>query len=196
MSVTPIEYLLSRRSVKFVQAPAPAETELSQILQAAMSAPDHGKLQPWRFALIRGDAVARLADLAMEATKRAGRPLTAEKEASTRAWLAKVPLLIALACRIDHSNTKVPEHERLLAVGAAVTNMLNAAHMLGYGAYWSTGLGTYVDEVNEALGFDGLDYRFLGYLAVGTPIQPPAAVERPDYRKFVSEWTGVAAQLS
>ncbi|CAM5358061.1 nitroreductase family protein [Eoetvoesiella caeni] len=196
MSVTPIEYLLSRRSVKFVQAPAPTETELSQILQAAMSAPDHGKLQPWRFALIRGDAVARLADLAMEATKRAGRPLTAEKEASTRAWLAKVPLLIALACRIDHSNTKVPEHERLLAVGAAVTNMLNAAHMLGYGAYWSTGLGTYVDEVNEALGFDGLDYRFLGYLAVGTPIQPPAAVERPDYRKFVSEWTGAATQLS
>jgi len=90
----------------------------------------------------------------------------------------------------------VPEHERLLAVGAAVTNMLNAAHMLGYGAYWSTGLGTYVDEVNEALGFDGLDYRFLGYLAVGTPIQPPAAVERPDYRKFVAEWTGAATQLS
>lgn len=195
MSVTPIEYLLSRRSVKYVQAPAPAESELSQILQAAMSAPDHGKLQPWRFALIRGDAVGRLADLAMEATKRAGRPLTAEKEASTRAWLAKVPLLIALACRIDHSNTKVPEHERLLAVGAAVTNMLNAAHMLGYGAYWSTGLGTYVDEVNEALGFDGLDYRFMGYLAVGTPVQPPVAVQRPDYRAFVSEWTG-AVQLS
>lgn len=160
-----------------------------------MSAPDHGKLQPWRFALIRGDAVGRLADLAMDATKRAGLPLTAEKEASTRAWLAEVPLLIALACRIDHSNTKVPEHERLLAVGAAVTNMLNAAHMLGYGAYWSTGLGTYVDEVNEALGFDGLDYRFMGYLAVGSPIQPPVAVQRPDYHSFVSEWTGVA-QLS
>lgn len=196
MSVTPIEYLLSRRSVKYVQAPAPAEAELSQILQAAMSAPDHGKLQPWRFALIRGDAVGRLADLAMDATKRAGLPLTAEKEASTRAWLAKVPLLIALACRIDHSNTKVPEHERLLAVGAAVTNMLNAAHMLGYGAYWSTGLGTYVDEVNEALGFDGLDYRFMGYLAVGTPIQAPVAVHRPDYHSFVSEWTGVPAQLT
>lgn len=195
MSATPIDYLFSRRSVKYVQAPAPAEAELAQILQAAMSAPDHGKLQPWRFALIRGEAVGRLADLAMDASKRAGRAPTLEKEASTRAWLANVPLLIALACRIDHGNTKIPEHERLLAVGAAVTNMLNAAHMLGYGAYWSTGLGTYVDEVNEALGFDGLDYRFMGYLAVGTPIQAPAAIQRPDYRDFITEWTG-AAQLS
>ena len=67
-------------------------------------------------------------------------------------------------------------------MGAAAANMLNAAHMLGYGAYWSTGLGTYVDEVNEALGFDGLDYRFLGYLAVGTPIQAPEPVARPDHR--------------
>lgn len=191
MSVAPVEYLLSRRSVKFVQAPAPTEQHLAQILQAAMSAPDHGRLQPWRFALIRGEAVQRLADLALGETKKAGLPLTAEKEASTRKWLSKVPLLIALACRIDHSNTKIPEHERMLATGAAVTNMLNAAHMLGYGAYWSTGLGTYIDEVNEALGFDGLDYRFLGYLAVGTPIDDTvAAPVRPSFESFVTEWKG------
>src|SRR5690606_37550121 len=119
----------SRRSVKFVSAPGPGEHELAQILQAAMSAPDHGKLRPWRFALIRGAAIGRLADLALNATKAAGVALTPEKEASTRRWLADAPLLIAVACHIDHSNTKVPEHERMLATGAAVMNMLNAAHM-------------------------------------------------------------------
>jgi nitroreductase len=191
MSVAPIDYLLSRRSVKFVQAPAPSEDELAQILQAGMSAPDHGHLQPWRFALIRGESIRRLADLALGATKAAGLPLTAEKEASTRRWLEKVPLLIAVACRIDHGNTRIPETERILATGAAVTQMLNAAHMLGYGAYWSTGLGTYIDEVNEALGFDGLDYRFMGYMALGTPIQAGAAPQRADYRQFVGEWTGL-----
>lgn len=190
MSVAPIEYIFSRRSVKFVQEPGPTSEHQDQILQAAMSAPDHGKLRPWRFALIRGQAIGRLADLAFEASRRAGRPLTAEKEASTRAWLAKVPLLVALACRIDHSNTKIPEHERMLAVGAAVTNMLNAAHMLGYGAFWSTGLGTYVDEVGETLGFDGLDYRFMGYLAIGTPIRAVEPASRPDHRDFVTEWQG------
>ncbi len=190
MSVEPIDYLFSRRSVKFVQAPGPTEEQLALILRAAMSAPDHGRLRPWRFALIRGDAVGKLADLAIGSIRRAGLPLTTEKEASTRTWLSKVPLLVALACRIDHSNLKIPEHERLLATGAAVTNMLNAAHMLGFGAYWSTGLGTYVDEVNEALGFDGLDYKFMGYLAIGTPINEIDPVQRPDFRDFVSEWDG------
>jgi len=192
MPVAPIEYLFSRRSVKFVQAPGPDDAQLGQILRAAMSAPDHGRLRPWRFALIRGEAVLRLGDLAIGAIKRAGLPLTTQKEASTREWLQKVPLLVALACRIDTRNTKIPEEERLLAAGAAVTNMLNAAHMLGFGAYWSTGLGTYVDEVPEALGFDGLDYRFMGYLAIGTPICQDEPPQRPDYREFVTEWSGQA----
>ncbi|TCT01644.1 nitroreductase family protein [Paralcaligenes ureilyticus] len=191
MSVAPIDYLMSRRSVKFVRAPGPDDAQLAQILQAGMSAPDHGRLRPWRFALIRGAAIERVADLAVNAARTAGMPFTAEKEARTRQWLAEVPLLMGVACRLDHSNTKIPEHERMLATGAAVTQMLNAAHMMGFGAYWSTGLGTYLDEVNEALGFDGLDYRFMGYVAIGTPIQEAPAPERPDYRQFVSEWTGI-----
>jgi nitroreductase len=190
MSVVPLEYLLSRRSTKFVQSPGPDESQLAQILQSAMSAPDHGRLQPWRFALIRGESIARLADMAMSAIKAEGLPLTPEKEANTRRWLEEVPLLIAIACRIDHSNTKIPEHERMLAVGSAVMNMLNAAHMLGYGAFWSTGLGTYVDEVGENLGFDALDYRFMGYLAIGTPVRDPGPAQRPDFKQFVTEWTG------
>lgn len=190
MSVTPLDYLLSRRSIKLVQQPGPDEQQLAQILQAAMSAPDHGRLQPWRFTLIQGPAIARLADLSISATRAAGLPLTDAKEASIRRWLSKVPLLIGVACHLDHANTIIPEDERMLATGAAVTNMLNAAHMQGYGAFWSTGLGTYIDEVPEALGFDALDYRFMGYLSIGTPVSQPGPAERPDFRQFLTEWTG------
>ncbi|PLC51009.1 nitroreductase [Pollutimonas subterranea] len=190
MSVVPLEYLLSRRSTKFLKSPGPDESQLAQIFQAAMSAPDHGRLQPWRFALIRGESLGRLADMAISAIKAEGLPLTPEKEASNRRWLEELPLLIAIACKIDHSNTKIPEHERMLAVGSAVMNMLNAAHMLGYGAFWSTGLGSYVDEVSENLGFDSLDYRFMGYLAIGTPIKDLGPIQRPDFTQFVTEWTG------
>lgn len=192
MSNSPIEYLLTRRSLKFVQAPGPDDAELAQILQTAMSAPDHGRLRPWRFKILRNDAIQQLADLAIDAIKAAGMDLTPEKEASTRRWLREVPLLIAVACHIDHTNTKIPEKERALATGAAVTNILNAAHMLGYSAYWSTGLGTYVEEVSAALGFDSLDYSFMGFVSVGTPIRSLTPPERPDYKEFVSEWTGKA----
>jgi nitroreductase len=107
-----------------------------------------------------------------------------------REWLAGVPVIVALAQKIDHDNVKIPEQEQLLATGASVMNILNAAHMLGYGAFWSTGLGTYLEEVQEALGFDSLDYRFLGYLAIGTPACAVQPANRPDFREFVSEWTG------
>ena len=190
MSTSPIDLLQTRRSIKFVQAPGPSDEELAQILQCAMSAPDHGRLRPWRFKLIRGEALARLADMAIEAMRVAGRPLTAEKEAANRRWLANVPVLIAVACHMDYSNTAIPEDERMLATGAAVMNMLNAAHLLGYSAYWSTGLGTYVDAMNEALGFDPLEYRFMGYVSMGTPLREMGAPERPDHREYVQEWTG------
>jgi len=191
MNPSALDYLLTRTSCKPVRAPAPSEAELAQILQAGMSAPDHGRRRPWRFCLIRDAAVARLGELALRATKAAGVPMTPQKEASVRVWLAQVPLLIAVACQLDHGD-KIPEMERVLATGAAVTTMLNAAHILGYGAYWSTGLGTYLDEVPEALGFDALDYRFMGFLALGTPIDAPLPLTRPDHQQFVREWTGAS----
>ena len=78
--------------------------------------------------------------------------MTPEKEKSVREWMAAVPLFIAVAQKIAHDNTKIPEQEQLLATGAAAMNLLNAVHMLGYGAFWSTGMGTYVEDVQNALG--------------------------------------------
>ncbi|CUJ98833.1 nitroreductase family protein [Achromobacter xylosoxidans] len=192
-TATPLYAITSRRSVKFLRAPAPKPDELEQILQAAMSAPDHGALRPWRFVVIKGEAIGKLADVALEAVKRSGDPrMTPEKEKSVREWMAGVPLFVAVAQKIAHDNTKIPEAEQLLATGCATMNILNAAHMLGYGAFWSTGIGTYVEDVQAALGLDSLDYRFLGFLAIGTPACAVPPANRPDYREFVTEWTGPA----
>ena len=191
MTPSPIHALNTRRSTKFLRAPAPRDEELAEIMQTAMSAPDHGAMRPWRFAIIRKPAIAKLADIAMDAVRASGdKRMTPEKEKSVRAWLNDVPLLIAVAQKIDHDQTKIPQHEQLLAVGASVMNILNAAHMKGYGAFWSTGLGTYVEAVQDALGFDALDHQFLGFLALGTPGCAVAPADRPDYTQFTTEWTG------
>lgn len=189
--MTIIDSILQRRSIKLVQSPGPDAAQLELLLASAMCAPDHGRLRPWRFKLIRDADVQALGEVAIAANVRAGTPLSDQKAASTRAWLAKVPLLIAVACHLDHSNEKIPETERLLACAAAVSNILNVAHALGFGAFWSTGLGTYTDEVPEALGFDSLDYRFMGFLSVGTPIHKLGAPERPDYAEYVQDWKAI-----
>ncbi|MGB3741915.1 MAG: nitroreductase family protein, partial [Castellaniella sp.] len=49
-----LDTLLSRQSVKFVQAPGPDAAQLDQIMRAAMRAPDHGAVRPWRFSLVQG----------------------------------------------------------------------------------------------------------------------------------------------
>jgi nitroreductase len=93
-----------------------------------------------------------------------------------------------MAYKISHNNEKVPEIEQTLSMGAAAMNIQNAAHMMGFSSYWSTGLGTYTDEVPEALGFDPLDYRFVGFLAIGTPISPAVPAQRPLPETLTTTW--------
>ena len=187
-SVSDAQVLLTRRSQKLVQAPGPSPEQLQTMLAAAVCAPDHSALRAWRFALIAQPEIAAFTDLAIGATRRWGREITAQKEQNTRKWLSTVPLLIGLAYKISHDNEKVPEIEQTLSMGAAVMNIQNAAHMMGFSSYWSTGLGTYTDEVPEALGFDALDYRFVGFLAIGTPITPANPAQRPDPMALTTHW--------
>lgn len=179
--------LYTRRSAKFVQAPGPDEAELALILRAAVCAPDHGAVHPWRFKIIRGADVPALIEIGVQAALDAGSPLPDPKIQNARRWLSRVPVVIAIACAPDPRG-RIREQESLLSVGAAVMNMLNAIHSLGYCGFWSTGMGTYLDGVADALGFDVLDTRFMGYLSIGTPIDPLPEKPRPDYREFVSEW--------
>lgn len=183
-----LDTLLSRPSIKFVQAPGPDAAQLDQIMQAAMRAPDHGAVRPWRFSLVQGPDVAAIVDVAEQAAQADGQPLPEAKVATARKWLGSVPLLILVACRPDPNGRIRPEESRL-SVACAVMNILNAAHALGFHGYWSTGLGTYLDNMGEAFGFDALDETFMGYLAIGTPVNAPPQPERPDWHSLVSQWS-------
>ena len=50
-----IEALNTRASAKTFGSAAPTKEHLATVLQAAVRAPDHGRLRPWRFMLIEGD---------------------------------------------------------------------------------------------------------------------------------------------
>lgn len=185
---TLVQALLTRRSHKLVQAPAPDAAQLKMILQTAVCAPDHAALRAWRFVIVEQADIGKLADLAIDATRKSGREITPQKEQNMRQWLSQVPMLLGLAYQISHDNSKVPEIEQTLSMGAAVMNIQNAVHMLGFSSYWSTGLGTYTEEVPAALGLDTLDYRFVGFLAIGTPISAPTPAQRPDVMTMTHTW--------
>ncbi len=186
-----LDLLLQRHSPWPLTDPAPSAQDLDLVFQAALRAPDHGQLQPWRFLTIRGDARIALG----EVFARAARQRDPEEDGERfRNKAMAAPLLIAVCARVLAPH-KIPESEQVLAVGAAAMNMLNALHLLGYGGFWATGLNSYDPRVQRALGLGEAD-RLLGFLYVGTAKEATRAPERRAPESFVREWTGPAVDAA
>lgn len=173
-----LEAILSRVSAIRLVEPGPSPAQIDTILRAAASAPDHGRLKPWRFAVLTG-AQRDLLGRGFIAAKRRAAPDTPEDKLEAEAAKAhRAPTIIAVAAR-SAPGGKVPEFEQWIAVGAAVQNMFLAAHALGLGAMWKTGALAYDPDLIEALGF-GREDRLIAYLYLGTPEALPPVPAR-DY---------------
>jgi nitroreductase len=183
-----LQSLLSRQSHWPLMAPAPTDDELALIFDAALRAPDHARLRPWRFVFVRGDALDALGQLLVDvaAARSPDDPPGAHEHRRQRAHAA--PLIVALGAAVD-PDSHVPEVEQLLSMGAATMNVLNAIHALGYGAFWATGADAYDARLHRALGFHATE-RLLGFLFVGTPPRDAKHAKRSDRTAHVREWTG------
>jgi nitroreductase len=186
-----LEALLSRRSVPALQLrePGPSPAQIGTAIDAALRAPDHGGLKPWRFVLIQGAARARLSELFVRRLQQREPATPPGKLDKARSMPLTAPLVIAVAASLRPGH-KVPEHEQLLATGAGVMNLLNAFHAQGYGAIWLTGGNAYDPEVAAALGFNAPE-RCLGFVYVGsTPPRDDSPARRPERAAFVRDWSG------
>lgn len=183
-----LDALTTRRSPAQFAEPAPDDETLAEILRTAMRAPDHGKLKPWRFIVLRGDARKRFGDVMAEAMKRREPEIPANMLERERAKPLRAPLIVVLAAAIKEDH-KIPVIEQMLAAGAAAQNIMLAAHALGYGAAWKTGAPAYDDFVKETLGLAPSD-AIVGFLYLGTPATMPAALPPADLSPFVRNWNG------
>ncbi|WP_118185376.1 nitroreductase family protein [Paraburkholderia phosphatilytica] len=184
-----LQSLLSRQSHWPLTDPAPTDDELALIFDAALRAPDHARLRPWRFVLVRGDARDALGQILVDvaAARCPDDPPGAHEHRRQRAHAA--PLIVALGAAVD-AGSHVPEVEQLLSMGAATMNVLNAIHALGYGAFWATGADAYDAHLHRALGFRATE-RLLGFLFVGSPPDDAKHAKRADRNAHVREWTGL-----
>jgi len=184
-----LDLLLGRRSVGALDDPAPTGRDLDLILDLGLRAPDHGRLRPWRFVLIRGDARTAFADRLVAAARRRDPAAPQALLDRYRAWPLRTPLLIGVGAVVRAGHV-IPESEQILSAGAAAMNMLNAIHLLGYAGMWVTGANAYDPGINASLGFEAPS-RLVGFLAVGTP-RATAVMERPSRADHVVEWESSA----
>lgn len=160
-----IEALNTRATAKTYGETAPNKEQLAIVLQAAVRAPDHGRLRPWRFMLIEGNQRRKFGDLLADAATRRTPGLSAGELQRERDKAMRAPLIIIVACRIV-PGTKIPVIEQILAAGAAAQNMLLALHSMGFASAWKTGDAAYDPEVKRALGF-AADDHLVGFVFTG-----------------------------
>lgn len=184
-----LQALDERRSVpsKQLGEPGPDAATLLAMLRSAVRVPDHGKLVPFRFLRIAGQARLALGDFLAERTLQrdpAAPPAAVEKD---RERFAHAPLAIAVIARLQRE-AKVPEIEQWLTAGSVCFALLQAAQAYGFGAQWLTAWMAYDDAVAARLGL-AENERIAGFIHIGTPrVQAPER-ERPDPQLLLSDWT-------
>lgn len=177
--------ILTRRSRQSLREPAPSGAEFCYLLSGAAEAPDHGRLWPWRWILLReGDRETFGASLAGE--------VAPERQEQVAHKFLRAPLVAALVFSPNVSH-KVQEWEQLAAASSMMYAMQLLLHARGYGSTWHTGRLCESTDARELLGLATTE-RLLGSLDVGTPdrSERPARRARADASERVSTFRATA----
>lgn len=158
--------------------PDPVPRELvEKLLDAAVQAPNHYKVRPWRFVVLTGEGRNKLGEVMAASQQDRNPDYPPEAFDKCRSIPLRAPVLIAVG--VDKpSEPKVLEIENVAATAAACQNVLLAAHAMGLGVKWRTGEWARDPLVKAFLGLEA-DQHIIAFLYIGYPEfegQPP---ERP-----------------
>jgi nitroreductase len=186
-----LQVILNRSSTapKGLVDPGPTQAELEALVAAALTAPDHEGLRPFRFIHVKGRGREKLADTFV-AIKRGHDPQTSQDELE-RTWkkTMRAPCLLAVVVRLTPDNAKVPTEEQYMSAGAAIYAVLLACQSLGYGAIMLSGSRSRHDRLRALLGIAPHE-RIVGFISIGTPAKPMRPKGRPDPRTVLETWDG------
>ncbi|BCE02860.1 nitroreductase family protein [Marinicellulosiphila megalodicopiae] len=137
MSIKQANFAAERISNPFLQSPAPSHTDIEYLMQAAIRAPDHGNLTPFRFIVVSQHQLDQLGQMFLVSSQAQGDipEIQADK-------LLKMPhrapmVIISIATLVEHP--KVPKNEQLITAGLAVHQLCSAAKEIGFDSMWRTG---------------------------------------------------------
>lgn len=182
--MSPIEGLLSRVSIPRVTGPSVTSDELDLILRAGLRACDHGRLKPYRFILLEGDARERLGEAASQFLQAdiVDASISVLEAAKNKALRAPTLLSVIFSAR---DSDKIPDEEQLIAAGCAAQLVVAAAHMLGIGAVWRTGKAIYSDEVGTCLQLKEYE-RVVAMIYLGRPVAEIPSPPETDPEKYLT----------
>lgn len=179
--------LHERSSMGKLTGPPPSPEQLEAIYRAALRAPDHKELRPWRFIEFSGEGLARLGELFAEAEFREDPHSEDATLDAARKKPLRAPMIIAVIARVTPDIPKVPKIEQVISAGCAAHGIMLAAHALGLGAMWRSGKYAFDPTVRKGLGL-GEDDEIVAFLYLGQLAgrHKPLAEHRID--DFLEHW--------
>ena len=152
---------------------------IEKLLSAAVQAPNHHKVRPWRFVVLTGNGLNKLGDVFAASQLDRMPDLPSEALDKIRALPLRAPVIIAVG--VDKpSEPKVLEIENVVAVAAACQNILLAAEAEGLAVKWRTGEWADDMKVKEFLGFTA-DQHLISFLYIGYPEFTAQYEPRPSF---------------
>ena len=186
-SAETLALMARRRSTKvahFVE-PGPSNEEIDTLIRLAARVPDHGKLGPWRFVVMEGDARDRAGE-AIAGVIAADVGVDEVRLAAARNHFKRAPAVVMVVSTAA-PHPKIPEWEQQLSSGAVCFAMLVSAHALGYAASWLTEWPSYDARTRAALGLAEQE-RVAGFVYLGTAREAPTERVRADASARVSRF--------
>lgn len=182
-----LEALINRTSCPKLEGPAPTADQLESMLQAAVRAPDHGALRPWRFILTEGEGLVRMGELFARAALAADPELPKARHDKCLQMPLRAPMIVTVVA-VTREHPKVPLDEQLISAGCAAHAITQAAYAQGLGAMWRTGEMTHNPVVRQGLGLEAHE-QIVGFIYLGQSCRDRTA-PKPDTASFVSRWEG------
>lgn len=179
--------LHQRSSMGKLMGPAPDRDQLEAIYRAALRAPDHKGLRPWRFIEFSGDGLNRLGELFAEAEFRENPDVEDAVLDGVRKKPLRAPMIIAVIAKVAADRPKVPRVEQVLSAGCAAHGILLAAHALGLGAMWRTGTSAFDHTVHKGLGLKE-DDELVAFIYLGQLGGRHMSLPEHDIDDFVERW--------
>jgi nitroreductase len=175
-----------RTSVRRFRPDPVARETIETLLDCAVRAPNHKLTEPWRFAVLTGNARDRFAELrGRHRLKRFADPSSEEARAGgekVRQEAQETPALIVVMCAV-HPDDQTREEDYAAAM-MATANVMIAAESLGLGTYIRTGRIMRDPDVATLAGLEQ-GFRIVAVVSLGYPV----AEEEPRRRRPAGELT-------
>lgn len=181
-----LRFLQQRNSVSKLIEPAPNPAQMEEIFRAALRAPDHAWLRPWRFITIAGERRHAFGEL-LEASLLLRTP-DADEAARTKMRNAplRAPLVVVVVAKLSE-HPKVPLQEQRYSAACAAHGILLAAEAAGFAGIWRTGAPALDRAVMTELGLADNE-EIIGFVYIGSREGAAKPIPTLSPSDFVSAW--------